>query len=58
MKKFRICTAVCTSICGNFLFIGYEDGIIIKLSTQRGIFNSSFKFNGKDGGKILKIFTD
>lgn len=38
MKKFRICTSIAVSICGNFIFIGYEDGILIKLSTSKGIF--------------------
>lgn len=58
MKKFRLCTAVESSICGNFLFIGFDDGVLVKLSTQRGIFNSSFKFTRKERGAIKRLFTD
>jgi hypothetical protein len=44
MGKFRELKALNVSVCGNFLFLAYEDGLLIKLTTQRGIFNSAFKF--------------
>lgn len=33
MKKFRICSALEVSNCGNYLFLGYDDGLLIKITT-------------------------
>lgn len=42
-EKFRSCTAVDISNCGNYSFIGYDDNYIVKLSTKSGAFNTYFK---------------
>ena len=33
MGKFRELVSIANSVCGNFLFLAYEDGLMVKLST-------------------------
>ena len=45
VNKFRVCTAIDISNCGNYAFIGYDDNYVVKLSTKSGTFNTYFKCN-------------
>lgn len=60
MKKFRIVTSIAVSNCGNYLFIGHSDAVIIKLSTQSGKLVSDFEDSISDNicDPLLDIFCD
>lgn len=44
------------SQCGNFVFIGFVDGYLLKANLQSGKYNMSFEIESKS--KILDIFSD
>ena len=39
--------------CGNFGMIGYENGVIVKVNMQSGMFRETFQHKGKLPSKIF-----
>lgn len=53
--KISCCT---TSFCGNFIFLGYENGLVTKFNLQSGIFRESTAEADYHDGPITGIKTD
>lgn len=54
-----MCVCQSLSVCGFYLFVGYNDGSVIKVNTEKGLYNKDFKYKDKDSDEqIFKIFTD
>ena len=61
IEKFRINTCLDVSNCGHYLFLCFEDNIIIKMTSKRGKFISNFKDNLSElnlDDSIYFVFTD
>ncbi len=61
MSKFRINTALNISNCGNYFFLGFDDGILIKLYSKSARFVFDFKSTINESfnsSAILDIFPD
>jgi WD40 repeat protein len=53
--KISSCT---TSRCGNFVFLGYEDGGLVKINLQSGILREMTKESEHHDGPVTGIKTD
>lgn len=61
INKFRINTCLDVSNCGHYLFLCFEDNIIIKMTSKKGKFISNFKDDLSDLNleeNVSFIFTD
>lgn len=59
MDQYRTCVCQSLSVCGFYLFVGYNDGSIIKINTEKGLYNKDFKYKDNSlSEESFKIFTD
>lgn len=58
--KFRQISAIQASACGTYLFVGFDNGVILKLSTQSGKLVTDFEESHpeREGHRIEFLFTD
>ena len=53
-NKNSVCTSVCVSMCGNFGFVGFENGVIEKFNMQSGLNRGTFI----SGCKIILLYNN
>lgn len=52
-SKDRVLTSVLASRCGNAGFLGYDNGLVLRINVQSGKERDSFKVEGRVSGMAL-----